>query len=52
MRVIEALRESIDSGRFVFTALAQREQRPSLEQEVQRPVVRKPKLVNVSTPRP
>lgn len=50
VRVIEALRESIDSGRFVSTELAQRDQRPTLGQAIQRPAVRKPKLVNVSTP--
>jgi predicted dehydrogenase len=52
VRVIEALRESIESGRFVSTELAQRSRRPSLKQEIQRPAVRKPKLVNVGSPHP
>jgi glucose-fructose oxidoreductase len=52
VRIIEALRESMASGRFVATGLAQREQRPTLKQETRRPAVRKPKLVNVSTPHP
>ena len=50
VRVIEALRESMASGRFVETRLAQRDQRPTLEQEIQRPAVRKPKLVDVPSP--
>ena len=50
VRVIEALRESMTSGRFVATELAQRDQRPTLAQEIRRPAVRKPKLVDVRTP--
>ena len=50
VRVIEALRESMADGRFAETRLAQRDQRPTLAQEVRRPAVRKPKTVNVPAP--
>jgi glucose-fructose oxidoreductase len=50
VRVIEALHESMESGRSVATALPLRERRPTLRQEIRRPPVRKPKLVNVATP--
>jgi glucose-fructose oxidoreductase len=50
VRVIEALRESMADGRFAETRLAQREQRPTLAQEIRRPPVRKPKTVNVPAP--
>jgi glucose-fructose oxidoreductase len=50
VRVIEALRESMANGRFVETGLAQRDQRPTLDQEIHRPAVRKPKLVDVPSP--
>jgi predicted dehydrogenase len=48
VRVIEALHESMQSGRPVDTRLAQRSERPTLARETQRPAVRKPQLVNVS----
>lgn len=50
--IIEALRESMDSGRLVSLDLPQRKPRPTLQQEIRRPAVRKPKLVNVQTPHP
>jgi hypothetical protein len=37
-------------GRFAETHLAQRDQRPTLAQEIRRPPVRKPKTVNVPAP--
>jgi glucose-fructose oxidoreductase len=52
VRVIEALRESMADGRFVATGLAQRARRSTLEQEIHRPAVRKPKLVNAPPPHP
>ena len=52
VRIIEALRESMAHGRFIATDLAQRDARPTLQQEMRRPPVRKPKLVNVQTPHP
>ena len=50
--IIEALRESMNSGRLVALDLPQHKPRPTLKQEIHRPAVRKPKLVNVSTPHP
>jgi glucose-fructose oxidoreductase len=52
VRIIESLHESMERGRFVATGLSQRERRPTLKQEIRRPAVRKPKLVNVATPHP
>ncbi len=50
VRIIEALRESMQSGRYVETGLRQRERRPTLRQEIRRPGVRKPSTVNVQQP--
>jgi glucose-fructose oxidoreductase len=52
VRIIEAMRESMADGRFIATGLTQRDQRPTLEQEIRKPAVRKPKLVNVQQPHP
>ncbi|HEU4531311.1 MAG TPA: Gfo/Idh/MocA family oxidoreductase [Steroidobacteraceae bacterium] len=50
VRIIEALRESMQSGRSVETGLRQRERRPTLRQEIRRPGVRKPSTVNAQQP--
>jgi predicted dehydrogenase len=50
VRIIEALRESLRSGRYVATGLAQRQRPPTLRQEIRRPAVRKPSTVNVQQP--
>jgi glucose-fructose oxidoreductase len=48
VQIIEAMLESISSGRPVRTELRQREQRPTLRQEIRSPAVpREPKLVDV-----
>jgi predicted dehydrogenase len=48
VRIIEAMLESISSGRPVRTELRQRGQRPTLRQEIRSPAVpREPKLVDV-----
>jgi glucose-fructose oxidoreductase len=52
VRIIEAMRESMADGRFVAIGLTQRDQRPTLAQEIRKPAVRKPKLVNVQQPHP
>jgi glucose-fructose oxidoreductase len=52
VRIIEAMRESMADGRFIATGLTQRDQRPTLEQEIRKPAVRKPRLVNVQQPHP
>jgi glucose-fructose oxidoreductase len=47
VQIIEAMLESISSGRPVRTELLQREQRPTLRQEIRSPAVpREPKLVD------
>ncbi len=50
VRVIRALYRSADSGQPVTLEPFSREDRPSLEQELRRPPVRKPELVNTEAP--
>jgi predicted dehydrogenase len=45
VRVIEALNQSIDTGRWVSPELPQRRRRPSLRQEIRRPGIQPPSLV-------
>jgi glucose-fructose oxidoreductase len=52
VRVIEALRQSLKTGRIVKTGAEPRDRRPTLDQEIQRPPVRKPKLVHAQVPHP
>jgi glucose-fructose oxidoreductase len=48
VRIIEAMLQSISSGRPVRTELRQRKQRPTMRQEIRSPAVpREPKLVDV-----
>lgn len=42
VRIVEAIHDSIDHGRPVWLDLPERLRRPSLEQEIRRPPVRKP----------
>jgi predicted dehydrogenase len=50
VRVIRALYRSADSGQPVTLEPFEKEDRPSLEQEIRRPPVRKPELVNTEAP--
>jgi predicted dehydrogenase len=50
VRVIRALYRSADTGRPVTLEPFSKEDRPSLDQELRRPPVRKPELVNAESP--
>ncbi len=50
VRVIRALYRSADTGQPVTLEPFSREDRPSLEQELRRPAVQKPELVNTDSP--
>jgi predicted dehydrogenase len=50
VRVIRALYRSADTGRPVTLEPFSKEDRPSLDQELKRPPVRKPELVNTESP--
>jgi glucose-fructose oxidoreductase len=50
IRVIRALYRSADSGQLVSLPPFSKDYRPSLEQEIRRPPVRKPELVNTESP--
>jgi predicted dehydrogenase len=50
VRVIRALYRSADTGQLVTLEPFDKEDRPSLDQQIRRPPVRKPELVNTETP--
>jgi glucose-fructose oxidoreductase len=50
VRVVRALYRSADSGHPVTLEPFSKEERPSLDQEIRRPPVRKPQLVNTEAP--
>src|SRR4051812_4325473 len=50
VRVIRALYRSADTGQPVALEPFEKEQRPSLDQAISRPGIRKPQLVNTSAP--
>jgi glucose-fructose oxidoreductase len=50
VRVIRALYRSADTGQPVILEPFEKEDRPSLDQEITRPPVRKPELVNTEAP--
>jgi predicted dehydrogenase len=50
VRVIRALYQSADTGQPVTLEPFSKEDRPSLDQEIRKPPVRKPDLVNVESP--
>src|SRR3954469_25162125 len=50
VRVIRALYRSADTGRPVTLEPFEKEDRPSLDQEITRPSVKKPELVNTESP--
>lgn len=53
VRVIEAMHRSMRTARWVTLDLPEREQRPSLAQEIRRPPVEKrPRLVDAAAPQP
>jgi glucose-fructose oxidoreductase len=51
VRVVRALLESAKDGKPVALRRKQRDQRPTLRQEIQRPPVRTPPMVHVESPR-
>ncbi|HET7671687.1 MAG TPA: Gfo/Idh/MocA family oxidoreductase [Burkholderiales bacterium] len=50
VRVIRALYQSIESGEPVELAPFQRQERPSLEQEIRRPPIEKPSVIHAQAP--
>jgi glucose-fructose oxidoreductase len=50
VRVIHALHQSIEAGRWIELDLPQRTRRPTLQQELRRPGIQPPRLVHVSPP--
>jgi glucose-fructose oxidoreductase len=50
VRVIQAMHQSIDSGRWVRLELPQRTRRPSIQQELRRPGIQPPRLVHAAPP--
>ncbi|HYC76083.1 MAG TPA: gfo/Idh/MocA family oxidoreductase, partial [Planctomycetota bacterium] len=52
VRVIRALHRSLRTGGAVELPPFRRRRRPSMEQEIRRPPVRKPELVHAKSPHP
>jgi predicted dehydrogenase len=50
VQIIEAINESILSGRWVALGLTQRQRRPTRDQAISRPAVRRPALIGASSP--
>jgi predicted dehydrogenase len=50
VRVIQALVQSIESGRWVELDMPQRRRRPTMAQEIRRPGIQPPSLVNAASP--
>jgi glucose-fructose oxidoreductase len=50
VRVIQAIMQSVESGRWVELDLPQRRRRPQMRQEIRRPGVQPPSLVNAASP--
>jgi glucose-fructose oxidoreductase len=50
VRVIRALYRSADTGQPVPLEPFDKEERPSLDQEIRRPAVKRPELVNTEAP--
>lgn len=50
VRVIQALHQSIDAGRWVELEIPQRARRPTLQQHLHRPGIQPPRLVHASPP--
>jgi glucose-fructose oxidoreductase len=52
VRVIEALHQSMETGKWVALHLPQRSRRPTMEQVLSRPGIQPPPLVHASSPQP
>ncbi|HTF87877.1 MAG TPA: Gfo/Idh/MocA family oxidoreductase [Planctomycetota bacterium] len=50
VRIIEALNDSIETGASKAIDLIPRRNRPSVEQEIQRPAIKKPRLIHANSP--
>ena len=50
VRVIHALTQSLEAGRWVQLEMPQKRRRPTLAQEIRRPGIEKPSLVNATAP--
>ncbi len=50
VRIIQALMQSLESGRWVQLEIPQRQRRPTLAQEIRRPGIQPPKMVNATAP--
>jgi glucose-fructose oxidoreductase len=50
VHIIRALYRSVEIGEPIKLSLPKKDQRPNLEQEIKRPAVKEPELVNAATP--
>jgi predicted dehydrogenase len=50
VRIVHAVMQSVESGRWVQLEIPQRKRRPTLEQEIRRPGVLPPRMVNAAPP--
>jgi predicted dehydrogenase len=50
VRIVHAVMQSVESGRWVQLEMPQRKRRPTLEQEIRRPGVLPPRMVNAASP--
>lgn len=50
VRIIQALMQSLESGRWVQLEIPQRHRRPTLAQEIRRPGIQPPRMVNAAPP--
>jgi predicted dehydrogenase len=50
VRVIQAIMQSVESGRWVELDLPQRRRRPQMRQEIRRPGIQPPPMVNAASP--
>lgn len=50
VRVIQAIHQSLESGRWVQLDIPQRSRRPTLRQEIRRPGIEPPRLVHAAAP--
>ena len=50
VRIIQALMQSLESGRWVELEIPQRKRRPTIRQEIRRPGIKPPRLVDAESP--
>jgi glucose-fructose oxidoreductase len=50
VRIIRALMQSLESGRWVQLEIAKRARRPTMAQEIRRPGIQQPPMVNAASP--